>query len=127
MSVEVLGVGIVLGELVVVGIGPVAGLAHTRYALDGYLPNAVLETRETRVDGGELLLPLLDEFLEHLALLLQHHAQLDVHNVGIELAAHERGALVLFDVAVVGRLGQVDVRAEALLAEIARGELVRVR
>jgi hypothetical protein len=45
----------------------------------------------------------------------------------MELAAHQRGALVVLDVADVVLLRQGDVRGEALLAEVAHRELVRVR
>ena len=113
-------------ELVVADGRAVAGLAHARYALDGYVLDAVAEAGEARIALGELVLASLDELLEHVALLAQHDGEVGVADLGIELARHERGALVVLDVAVVGELGERDVRAEALLLEVAGGELVGV-
>ena len=71
-------------------------------------------------------MPLLDELLEHFFLLFEYERELDIQYLRIQLAAHQGGALVVLDVAVVGRLGQIDLRAKALLAKVAGGELIRI-
>ena len=54
-------------------------------------------------------------------------AELCVHNLGVQLAAHQGGPLVVLDVALVDGLWQFDVLAEALLLEVADGKLVGKR
>lgn len=50
----------------------------------------------------------------HLFLLLDNDRELCVGNAGVELAAHERGALVVLDVAHVFGLGNLDVLGKTL-------------
>lgn len=103
-------------------------------AFDGNLPNAFLKAREPRVNFSDLsLLPLyellddlrLDEerLIPHphtavekkqtkvpnLLLLLDDDRELCVWNARVELAAHERGPLIVFDVAHIFGLGDLDI------------------
>ena len=121
------GIALRKERVVVVMSRSVAGLSHARHTLDGHLFDAVAETRETRVTSAQLVLSRFDQFFYALALLAQHQRELHVEYARIELAAHERGALVLFDVALIGALAKRDVRAEALFAEVARRIFVRIR
>ena len=45
----------------------------------------------------------------HLLLLLDYNRELCVGNAGVELTAHERGSLVVLDVAHIFGLGNLDV------------------
>lgn len=113
-------------------------------ALDGNLSNPFFETGEARVDFSDLRLLPLDQLLDdlrkrikaqsergdkkqhpnkvcfnpktapHLFLLLDDDRELCVGNAGVELAAHERGALVVLDVAHVFGLGNLDVLGKTL-------------
>lgn len=50
----------------------------------------------------------------HFLLLLDDDRELGVGNAGVELAAHESGALVVLDVAHVFGLGNLDVLGKTL-------------
>lgn len=50
----------------------------------------------------------------HFLLLLDDDRELGVGNAGVELAAHEGGALVVFDVAHIFGLGDLDVLGKTL-------------
>ncbi len=65
-----------------------------------------------------------DQLLQDLFLLSDHRAELGVDDLGVELAPHQRGAVVILDVALVDRLGELDVSAETLLLEVADGKFV---
>ena len=66
----------------------------------------------------------INQRINYLLLFPNNGRKFGINDARIELAAHERGALVVFDVAVVDVLGQLDVLAEALLLEVADGVLV---
>ena len=76
------------------------------------------------MDFPDLSLLPLDQLLQDLLLLPHDRAELGVDDLGVELAAHQSRAVVVLDVAVVNGLCQLDVLAEALLLEVADGELV---
>ena len=69
------------------------------------------------------LLPF-NQLLQDLLLPANDHTELGVDDLGVELAAHQRGTFVVFDVALVDGFCQFDVLAEALLLEVADGKLV---
>ena len=79
------------------------------------------------MDFPDLSLLPLDQLLQDLLLLSHDRAELGVDDLRVELAAHQGRAVVVLDVAVVDGLGQLDVLAEALLLEVADGELVGER
>ena len=123
-----LQVHVVFDKLVILTGRSVAGFAHTRYALDGYLSYAIFEATQTCVALVQLVVLLfVYEFVYDVLLFLQNQRELHVLNVGIELTAHECGAFILFYVTLVQRFVQVYLRCEALFLEIARGKFVRVR
>ena len=116
-----------LKKLVVVVRGAIAGLTHSRYALDRNLSNAVSKAREARIRATKIFLSFFNKLLNHLFLLLENEGKVHVLDSRIKFAAHECGTLIFFDVSMVGRSSQRNLSAETLLLKIARGELVRIR
>ena len=109
-------------------------------AFDGNLPNAFLKAREPRVNSSDLSLLPLYELLDdlwldgeplsphvgvekeptqksHLLLLLDDDRELCVRNARIELAAHECGPLIIFDVAHIFDPGDLDILWKTLKLE----------
>ena len=92
---------------------------------DRNFPRALAaEAGQAGVDFPDLSLLPLDQLLQDLLLLSHDRAELGVDDLRVELAAHQGRAVVVLDVAVVDGLGQLDVLAEALLLEVADGELI---
>ena len=60
-------------------------------------------------------------------LLPYYSTKLCVDNLWVQLAAHEGGPLIVFDVPLVDWFWQLDVLAEALLLEVSDGKLVGER
>ena len=66
----------------------------------------------------------LHKLLEDLLLLPHHRGELDVHDPGVELAAHQGRALVVLDIPSIDGLRKLEVFAEALLLEVTHCKLV---
>ena len=71
-----------------------------------------------------LCLLSFNQLLQHLLLLADDDTELGVDDLGVQLAPHQRGAFVVLDVALVDRLGEFDVLAEALFLKVPDGKLV---
>ena len=60
-------------------------------------------------------------------LLPYYSTKLGVDNLWVQLAAHEGGPFIVFDVPLVDWFWQLDVLAESLLLEVSDGKLVGER
>eukprot|EP00968_Pinguiococcus_pyrenoidosus_P002140 scaffold111_cov252-Pinguiococcus_pyrenoidosus.AAC.8 len=87
---------------------------------------AVLSRRKRRVDHV-LETTRLDPIHDELPLRLDHLRDLHVVDGGMDVALHQRPAVIVFDVAVPLLPRHADRLAEALLLEVADGVVVRVR
>ena len=85
---------------------------------------AVPETSESRMGLAYLGLFTFHQLLQDLLLPAHHGTELHVHNLGVQLAAHQSCALVVLDVSAVHGFGQLEILAEALLLEVAHRKLV---
>ncbi len=72
----------------------------------------------------DLRLLSFDQLLQDFFLFSDDRAELGVNDLRVELATHQGRALVVLDVALIDGLRKLDVLAEALLLEVADGELV---
>mmetsp|Transcript_67363 Transcript_67363/g.179843 ORF Transcript_67363/g.179843 Transcript_67363/m.179843 type:complete len:496 (-) Transcript_67363:59-1546(-) len=101
------------------------GLLHPRDVgkVDGLDP--LLEALEPRVDGV-VLGHGADLALHHAPLPLDHGGDVEVVDVGVDEALHERRALVVLNVGRPPRALHRDGLVEALLLEVAHGEVVGV-
>lgn len=78
-------------------------LAHspvTWNAFDGDLPDTLAIAGQARMHFPDLSLLPLDQLLQDLLLFPDDGAELGVHDLGVQLAPHQGGALVVFDVAL---------------------------
>jgi len=76
------------------------------------------------VNFPDLSLLLFDQLLQDFLLFPDYRAELGVDDLGVELAPHQGRTFVVLDVALIDRLGELDVLAKALLLEVADGKLV---
>lgn len=74
-----------------------------------------------------ILLTLRDQFFDNFFLLPYDRTELCVHDARMQFTVHERGTLVLLDVASEHWPHHFDVFREALFLEVADGEFVGIR
>merc|ERR1712079_539817 len=94
---------------------------------DGFYRNLrhpLSKASQPSVDLPDLFLLLLDQLFQDLLLFPYNIGELDIHNLRIELAAHQSCSFVLFDISRINRLGQLQIFAESLLLEISDGMLI---
>jgi hypothetical protein len=65
-----------------------------------------------------------NQLFQHFLLLPDNNTELGVDNLGVEFTAHQRGSLIILDVALVNGLGKLDFLAESLLLKVANGKLI---
>jgi hypothetical protein len=65
-----------------------------------------------------------NQLLQHFLLLPDNNTELGVDNLGVEFTPHQRGSLIILDIALVNGLGKLDFLAESLLLKVANGKLI---